>query len=80
MTRVLSDDTTPLPIRASVILAFDLHLLMPLSLVDENMDRAHARGACAHGKFWFRRKLVPDDHACPSVSAAAEPRSRTPPP
>ena len=49
-----------------VILAFDLHLLMPLSLVDENMDRAHGVDACAKAKFWWRMKLVPDCERCPS--------------
>ena len=37
-----------------VILAFDLNLYMPLTLVDENMRRAHGRNATTSTKFWFR--------------------------
>ena len=38
-----------------VILAFDLNLYIPLSKVDENMARAHARDAISSQKFWFRK-------------------------
>jgi len=41
------------------ILAFDLALYVPLSLVDENMRRAHLRDACQSQKFWFRKNLAP---------------------
>jgi glutamate--cysteine ligase catalytic subunit len=37
-----------------VILAFDLNLYIPLSKVDENMDRAHRRNAATSERFWFR--------------------------
>ena len=37
-----------------VILAFDLNLYIPLSKVDENMQRAHLRGAATEQKFFFR--------------------------
>jgi len=37
-----------------VILAFDLNLYMPLSLVDANMARAHLRNAATDQKFHFR--------------------------
>jgi glutamate--cysteine ligase catalytic subunit len=44
-----------------VILAFDLDLMVPLSKVDENMKRGHARGAVATQKFHFRKFVAPLD-------------------
>jgi glutamate--cysteine ligase catalytic subunit len=44
-----------------VILAFDLDLLLPLSKVDENMQRGHARGAATSQKFHFRKFIAPLD-------------------
>jgi hypothetical protein len=40
------------------ILAFDLDLLVPISQVDENMRRAHARDGVLLSKFFFRKHLV----------------------
>eukprot|EP00316_Scyphosphaera_apsteinii_P011375 CAMPEP_0119346040 /NCGR_PEP_ID=MMETSP1333-20130426/107801_1 /TAXON_ID=418940 /ORGANISM="Scyphosphaera apsteinii, Strain RCC1455" /LENGTH=699 /DNA_ID=CAMNT_0007358535 /DNA_START=74 /DNA_END=2173 /DNA_ORIENTATION=+ len=42
-----------------VILAFDLNLYIPLSKVDENMERAHAGDAVNRCKFYFRKHLAP---------------------
>jgi len=42
-----------------VILAFDLNLYIPLSKVDENMRRAHARSALRSQTFWFRKHMGP---------------------
>ncbi|KAI8819320.1 glutamate-cysteine ligase-domain-containing protein [Fimicolochytrium jonesii] len=42
------------------ILSFDLNLYIPLSKVDENMQRAHSRDAVHREKFWFRRQVVGD--------------------
>jgi len=42
-----------------VILSFDLNLYIPLSRVDQNMQRAHSRDAARSGKFFFRRHLAP---------------------
>ena len=42
-----------------MILSFDLNLYIPLSRVDQNMQRAHSRDACRKGKFFFRRHLAP---------------------
>eukprot|EP00056_Hartaetosiga_gracilis_P013099 m.213929 g.213929 ORF g.213929 m.213929 type:complete len:721 (-) comp13796_c0_seq1:742-2904(-) len=39
------------------ILSFNLNLYMPISKIDENMERAHARDALNTKKFWFRRYL-----------------------
>lgn len=50
------------------ILSFGLNLYMPISLVDENMRRAHGRGACINEKFWFRKNILDSQ-----TSAAAEP-------
>jgi glutamate--cysteine ligase catalytic subunit len=36
-----------------VVLFFDLNLYMPLSLVDQNFERANARGAATAQRFWF---------------------------
>eukprot|EP00611_Tribonema_gayanum_P021903 TRINITY_DN430_c0_g1_i4.p1 TRINITY_DN430_c0_g1~~TRINITY_DN430_c0_g1_i4.p1 ORF type:complete len:744 (-),score=235.02 TRINITY_DN430_c0_g1_i4:584-2815(-) len=44
-----------------VILAFDLSLYMPLSKVDENMRRAHERGAATQQRFFWRMHMAPPD-------------------
>lgn len=57
-----------------VILAFGLSLYIPLSKVDENMVRAHARDAVTSEKFWFRKHMahplqsVGDADACEEMS------------
>ena len=45
---------TFLVLLSRAILAFDLDLLIPISLVDENMKRAQMRGACLSQKFYFK--------------------------
>ncbi|KAJ3164229.1 hypothetical protein HDU88_005541 [Geranomyces variabilis] len=58
------------------ILSFDLNFYIPLSKVDENMQRAHARDAVHRQRFWFRRHLIGDPSRklgdlgckCPTVS------------
>ena len=42
-----------------VVLAFDLALYIPLSMVDENMHRAHQRDAVRTQKFFFRKHMAP---------------------
>ena len=42
-----------------VVLAFDLSLYIPLSKVDENMQRAQKRDAVNSQKFFFRRFIAP---------------------
>lgn len=55
--------TTLMMLLTRTILAFDLDLLIPMSLVDLNMDRAHARDAVLREKFHFRKHLVtPNPH------------------
>lgn len=40
-----------------VILSFKLNFLIPISKVDENMQKAQKRNACMQEKFWFRRNV-----------------------
>lgn len=40
-----------------VILSFKLNFLVPISKVDENMQKAQKRNACVEEKFWFRRNF-----------------------
>lgn len=40
-----------------VILSFKLNFLIPISKVDENMQKAQKRNACLEEKFWFRRNF-----------------------
>jgi len=40
-----------------IIREYNLNLYMPLSKVDENMNRAHKRGAALEQKFWFRTNI-----------------------
>eukprot|EP00040_Diaphanoeca_grandis_P019184 m.101126 g.101126 ORF g.101126 m.101126 type:complete len:733 (-) comp27304_c0_seq3:222-2420(-) len=47
------------------LLSFDLNLYIPITKVDENMERAHQRESVTKEKFWFRSHLAPpDDHEC----------------
>jgi glutamate--cysteine ligase catalytic subunit len=42
------------------ILAFNLNLYMPISKVDDNMQRAQKRNAAREGKFFFRKEVLPN--------------------
>lgn len=48
----------------NVINHFDLDFIMPISKIDENMDRAHKRDAILTEKFWFKVNILPQgvDH------------------
>lgn len=39
---------------ANIINTFDLDFILPVSLVDENMKRAHLRDALLQTKFWWK--------------------------
>jgi len=39
---------------ANVINTFDLDFILPISLVDINMRRAHDRGGLLNTKFWWK--------------------------
>lgn len=43
-----------------VILSFKLNFLIPISKVDENMQKAQKRNACMEEKFWFRKHCSGD--------------------
>lgn len=44
-----------------VIASYDLNLYVPISKVDENMQRAHKRDAVNAEKFYFRKKITAAD-------------------
>ncbi|VVC95437.1 unnamed protein product [Leptidea sinapis] len=44
-----------------VILSYRLTFVMPISKVDENMQRAQKRGACTQQRFWWRRDVRSPD-------------------
>ena len=39
---------------ANIINEFDLDIIVPITMVDENMKRAHARDAASQAKFWWK--------------------------
>ncbi|XP_073945249.1 glutamate--cysteine ligase [Choristoneura fumiferana] len=54
-----------------VILSYNLNFVMPISKVDENMQRAQRRDACRRSKFWWRRDVgAPRDAAAPPPARA----------
>jgi glutamate--cysteine ligase catalytic subunit len=42
----------------NVINNYDVNLIMPITKIDENMDRAHMRDGLLNQKFWFKSKIV----------------------
>lgn len=58
-----------------VILSYDLDLLMPISLVDENMKIAHKRNSVREELFWFRKDIQDgmESLVTPQVSRSASP-------
>ena len=44
----------------NIVNHFDVDLIMPISKIDENMERAHKRDAILKEKFWFRIDIVND--------------------
>lgn len=40
-----------------VILSYHLNFLIPISKVDENMQKAQKRNACREERFWFRKNI-----------------------
>uniref|UniRef100_A0A0K8TTX2 Glutamate--cysteine ligase n=1 Tax=Tabanus bromius TaxID=304241 RepID=A0A0K8TTX2_TABBR len=49
-----------------VILSFQLNFLIPISKVDENMQKAQKRNACQSEKFWFRKYITKRSPVCPT--------------
>ncbi|KAI5635345.1 glutamate-cysteine ligase domain-containing protein [Phthorimaea operculella] len=50
-----------------VILSYNLNFVMPISKVDENMQRAQRRGACLNERFWWRRDIGAPKDVAPAV-------------
>ncbi len=48
---------TFLVLMTRVILSYKLNLVIPISKVDENMQRAQQRGACLNQKFYFKKNI-----------------------
>lgn len=44
-----------------VILSYHLNFLIPISKVDENMQKAQKRNACREERFWFRKNINSKD-------------------
>ncbi|ROT41378.1 glutamate-cysteine ligase [Sodiomyces alkalinus F11] len=71
-----------------VILSFDLNFYIPITKVDENMERAHAVDAVLNQRFYFRKNPFPGRHshvnnghannAPSSSSSSSRPGSRPP--
>lgn len=55
-----------------VILSFDLVLYLPLSKVDENLHRAHAKDAVQTQKFYFRKFIATPDTTNPCEAKALQ--------
>lgn len=53
-----------------VILSYHLNFLVPISKVDENMQKAQKRDALRTEKFWFRRNICSAKQAQPNGSSA----------
>merc|ERR1719410_1717513 len=58
--------TAMLVLVTRALLVFDLDLMVPLSKVDDNMERAHAKDAVNKKKFWFRQHVIQQRCACES--------------
>ncbi|KZP05501.1 glutamate-cysteine ligase catalytic subunit [Athelia psychrophila] len=57
------------------VLAFNLNFYVPISKVDENMQRAQRRGASRTRRFFFRKDVLPPGQTAPTPSQSGE---RTP--
>ncbi|KAL0895616.1 hypothetical protein ABMA27_011707 [Loxostege sticticalis] len=55
-----------------VILSYNLNFVMPISKVDENMQRAQRRDACLQQKFWWRRDVGAPRAVAPKAPAHDE--------
>jgi len=42
----------------NVINYFNVNFIIPINLVDQNMDRAHKRNGILTEKFWFNKHFV----------------------
>ena len=51
--------TVTLAMVYNILNHFDINFMMPISLIDENMDTAHRKDAYFKEKFWFRTNILP---------------------
>ena len=54
----------------NVINNLNVNFIMPISKIDENMERAHNVDAVLKEKFWFRTNIVADEksyNACEAL-------------
>ena len=42
----------------NIISNFDVNFIMPITKIDENMDRSHKPDALIKEKFWFKTNIV----------------------
>jgi len=56
-----------------VILSYRLNFLIPISKVDENMQRAQKRDAALNQKFWFRKDLATQSSPSSVTNACSSP-------
>lgn len=52
-----------------VILSYGLNFLIPISRVDENMQKAQQRDACRQQRFWFRKDITGKKKAAEAQAA-----------
>ena len=45
----------------NVLNSYNINMIMPISKIDENMDKAHLRDAVLNQKFWFKSRIIPED-------------------
>lgn len=45
----------------NVINHFDVDFIMPITMADENMERAHYRDGVLNQKFWFKTNVIKRD-------------------
>ncbi|WVQ84399.1 hypothetical protein IAT38_006551 [Cryptococcus sp. DSM 104549] len=57
------------------IISFDLNFYMPISKVDENMQRSQQRNAAVANKYFFRRNVFPQDRPATRFDLASRPVS-----
>jgi len=62
-----------------VILSYGLDFYIPISKVEEGMDRAHTRDAVLNQKFWFRRNVFPPRRESSRPGTPRGSRPGTPP-
>jgi glutamate--cysteine ligase catalytic subunit len=63
---------TFLVLMTRAMLSFNLNMVMPISKIDENMQRAQKRDACLNQKFYFRKNIERNAETISDAAAADE--------